>query len=224
MGFDNLSLEHSSTVDRVAEELRRALFDGEVEAGTPLREVALADAMGVGRSTIREALAVLVAEGLATREPNRGVHVTELDAASVRDLCLAREVLETAGVRRWGDASEAARAAVRVALTEFEGAARSKASPATLTAAHLAVHRAFVGLTESPRLLSQADALAMEVRLGLAKVDRVRRNAREQVASHRELVDLVEAGDPDAAVTALSEHLAHAEHSMRQALGLGSGS
>ena len=67
--FETLNLEHSSTVDRVAEELRRALFDGEVEAGTPLREVALADAMGVSRSTIREALGVLVAEGLATREP-----------------------------------------------------------------------------------------------------------------------------------------------------------
>jgi DNA-binding GntR family transcriptional regulator len=78
MPFDTLRLEHSSTVDRVAEELRRALFDGEVEAGTPLRELALADAMGVSRSTIREALAILVAEGLATREPNRGVHVTGL--------------------------------------------------------------------------------------------------------------------------------------------------
>ena len=67
--FQSLRLAHSSTVDRVAEELRRALFDGEVGAGTPLREVALADAMGVARSTIREALGVLVAEGLATRTP-----------------------------------------------------------------------------------------------------------------------------------------------------------
>ena len=85
--FGTLSLEHSSTVDRVAEELRRALFDGEVESGTPLREVALAESLGVSRSTIREALGVLVAEGLATREPNRGVHVTEPDPDSVRDVC-----------------------------------------------------------------------------------------------------------------------------------------
>ena len=101
--FETLNLEHSSTVDRVAEELRRALFDGEVEPGTPLREVALADAMGVSRSTIREALGVLVAEGLATREPNRGVHVTEPDPASVHDVSAARPVLEVAGVRRWAD-------------------------------------------------------------------------------------------------------------------------
>ncbi len=104
--FGTLNLEHASTVDRVVEELRRAVFDGELEAGTPLREVALADSLGVSRSTVREALAVLVGEGLATREPNRGVHVSEADPDSVRDVCRARSVLEVAGVRRWNDAPE----------------------------------------------------------------------------------------------------------------------
>jgi hypothetical protein len=51
--FGSLSLEHSSTVDRVADELRRAVFDGELESGTPLREVALAESLGVSRPTIR---------------------------------------------------------------------------------------------------------------------------------------------------------------------------
>ena len=74
---DALSLEHSSTVDRVADELRRAVFEGEIESGTPLREVALAESLGVSRPTLREALALLVAEGLATREPNRGVSVAQ---------------------------------------------------------------------------------------------------------------------------------------------------
>ena len=111
--FETLSLEHSSTVDRVADELRRALFDGEVEPGTPLRELALAEAMGVSRSTIREALGILVAEGLATREPNRGVHVTELDPVAVHDVSVARAVLEIAGVQRWGQAEERSREACR---------------------------------------------------------------------------------------------------------------
>lgn len=218
--FDSLSLEHSSTVDRVAEELRRALFDGEVEAGTPLREVALAEAMGVARSTVREALAALVAEGLATREPNRGVHVTELDPASVHDVCRTRSVIEVAGVRRWGRAGEQARDAVRRALADFADAADSDASPAELTAAHLAVHRAFVGLTESSRLTALADSLAAEVRLGLAKVDRIRRNSQQQVAAHRALVDLLERGDVDAAAEELEHHLEHAETSMLTALDL----
>ena len=45
-----------------------AIFDGDLESGTPLREVAIAASLGVSRPTVREALTVLVAEGLATRE------------------------------------------------------------------------------------------------------------------------------------------------------------
>lgn len=218
--FATLSLEHSSTVDRVADELRRALFDGEVTTGTPLREIALADAMGVSRSTIREALGVLVAEGLATREPNRGVFVTELDPSAVHDVGRARAVLEVAGVRRWADASEPARDALRAALADFETAAATRATPSELTAAHLAIHRALAGLTESPRLVALADALYAEIRLGLAKVDRIRRNAAEQVHSHRHLLAMLEAGDVEAAAAELEEHLAHAETSMLEALHL----
>ncbi len=218
--FGGLSLEHSSTVDRVVEELRRALFDGELEPGTALREVALAEAMGVSRSTVREALTVLVAEGLAVRAPNRGVHVTELDPDSVRDVSRARMVLETAGVRRWAEAGEESRDAVRQALVGFTTAAAQGASAAELTAAHLAIHRAFVGLTESPRLVAVADALSAEVRLALAKVDRIRRNPGEQVRSHRSLLNLLERGDVEAAATELEHHLEHAQTSMLEALHL----
>jgi len=218
--FESLNLEHSSTVDRVAGELRRALFDGEVEAGTPLREVALADAMKVSRSTIREALGVLVAEGLATREPNRGVHVTEPDPASVHDVSAARLVLEVAGVRHWLTATDAAREACHTALRQFADAADSGASPAELTATHLAVHRSFVALTGSTRLVSLAESLTSEIRLALAKVDRIRRNADDQVNAHAALVELLQTGDVEGAAAELERHLAHAETSMLDALDL----
>jgi DNA-binding GntR family transcriptional regulator len=218
--FETLSLEHSSTVDRVVEELRRALFDGEVQAGTPLREVALADAMGVSRSTIREALGVLVADGLATREPNRGVHVTELDPLAVHDVCEARAVLEVAGVRRWNAAREAARDDCRMAMRVFAEVAEGGASPSALTAAHLAIHRSFVGLTESTRLIALAESLTNEIRLALARVDRIRRNAVAQVHSHATLIDLLESGQVDAAADELAHHLAEAERSMLTALDL----
>jgi DNA-binding GntR family transcriptional regulator len=218
--FGSLSLEHVSTVDRVAEELRRALFDGEVGPGTALREVALAEAMGVSRSTVREALAVLVAEGLATREPNRGVHVTELDPDAVHDVVTARTVLEIAGVRRWRTAPQEARDAVRKAVADFDELAREGGTTAELTAAHLGVHQALVGLTGSSRLVAVAEALSAEVRLGMAKVDRIRRNAAEQVRSHRALLELLEQGELDAVATELEDHLAHGEDSMRQALDL----
>ena len=106
VAFDNLSLEHSSTVDRVADELRRALFDGELDAGHAAARGRAGRGHGSRALDDPRGPAVLVGEGLATREPNRGVHVTELDPDARRGRLPARTVLETAGVRRWAEASE----------------------------------------------------------------------------------------------------------------------
>jgi DNA-binding GntR family transcriptional regulator len=209
--FGSLHLEHSSTVDRVVEELRRAVFEGELEAGTPLREVALAGSLGVSRPTIREALGVLVAEGLATREPNRGVSVTSPDPGSVRDVCRARTVLEIAGVRHWPEADETDRKAVREALRAYEEAAEHSASYQVLNERHLAIHLSLVGLTGSPRLVAMAEALVGELRLALAQVDRQRQNAQAQVGSHASLLDLLEGDRIEDAVAGLEKHLAGAE-------------
>jgi DNA-binding GntR family transcriptional regulator len=217
--FTALRLQPVSTVDRVAEELRRSLFDGELGPGTPLREVALADALGVSRSTVREALAILVAEGVADRVPNKGTQVRRLDPEQVRDVCRARTVIETAGVRRWDEASEQARDEVRRTLAAYSRLRGSDCTTAEFTAAHLAIHRALAGLTGSARLVSTVEALHSEVRLALAHVDRARGNAAEQVHSHSHLLELMEEGRLDEAAAELTAHLSEAEDSMIDEVG-----
>jgi len=216
--FAHLHVEPVSVVDRVADELRRALFDGELDPGTPLREVALAESLGVARSTVREALGHLVAEGLADRVPNKGTAVHELSPEEIRDVCRARSVLETAGVRRWDDASEEAKDAVRSALTDFGRLAGTAATAQELTAAHLEIHRALTGLTESPRLIAAAESLYAEIRLALASLDRARGNVREQAHAHGDLVRLLEGGHLAEAEATLAEHLAGAERSLVESL------
>ena len=213
-------VEHASTADRVTQELRRAVFDGELESGTPLRELALAESLGVSRPTVREALTVLVAEGLATREPHRGVSVATPQAASVRDVCRARWVLEGAGVRRWAEADPDQRAAVHEALDAYTAAVRAGGTYQELNARHLAFHVSLVGLAGSTRLVQMADGLMDELKLALAQVERISRNAHDQADSHTALVRLLESGDLPAAAGFLRDHLEHAEAEIIQALGL----
>ncbi|GAA2149564.1 GntR family transcriptional regulator [Nocardioides koreensis] len=218
--FGTLRLEHSSTVDRAVQELRRAMFEGELGSGTPLREVALADSLGVSRPTVREALSVLVAEKLAVREPNRGVAVASPSPDSIRDVCRARAVLEGAGVRRWPVASEELQAQVRAGLADYTAAVRAGGTYQELNERHLAFHVSLVGLTGSARLVHMAEALVFELRLALAQVDRIRRNAHDEVDSHTRLLQLLEGGDVDAASAYLGQHLAAAEKSLLDALDL----
>jgi DNA-binding GntR family transcriptional regulator len=219
--FGTLHLEEPhSTVERVADELRRAVFDGELESGTPLREVALAESLGVSRPTVREALTMLVAEGLATREPNRGVSIAAPEAGSVRDVCRARRVLEGSGVRRWPEANDEERDRVRSTLDAYIAAVHADATYQELNERHLAFHVSLVGLTGSERLVAMAETLAVELRLALAQVERIRRNAHDQADSHAALVRLLEDGDIDGASVFLDRHLADAETSIIDALQL----
>jgi DNA-binding GntR family transcriptional regulator len=218
--FGTLHLEHASTVDRVAEELRRAIFDGELESGTPLRELAIAGSLGVSRPTVREALTVLVAEGLATREPNRGVSIATPQAESVRDVCAARLVLEGAGIRRWREATDEQRARVRETLDAYITAIHADASYQELNERHLAFHVSLVELTGSPRLVAMQENLVVELKLALAQVDRIQRNAHDQADTHAALVRLLERDEIGAAHEFLVQHLADAQEEIIEALGL----
>ena len=188
----------------MAEAVREMLFAGELAPGEPLREAALAETFDVARSTVREALQVLATEGLVTRFPNRGVVVTALTDADVDEIFAARLVLETAGVR--AGASGADLRPVAKALSDYADTAEA-GTRADVTHAHLEFHNSLVGLLGNQRLLASAHALTADLRLGLASVERARRNAKDQVTDHRRLLRLIRSRDEAAAVAELQRHL-----------------
>ena len=85
----SVSIRHA-----VSKSVRSALREGHFKPGENLSEVALAARFQVSRGPIREALLVLVEEGLLTHSPNRGfsvVALTQEDLAHIRDLRLILE-------------------------------------------------------------------------------------------------------------------------------------
>jgi DNA-binding GntR family transcriptional regulator len=57
------AVERRSTTEQVLVELRAAIVLGRIGPREPLREAALATALGTGRSSVREAIRHLVQEG-----------------------------------------------------------------------------------------------------------------------------------------------------------------
>lgn len=71
----------------------------ELAPGTRLHEVELAASLEVSRTPLREALRMLLAEGLVQQLPTGGVVVAPLDPAQMRDLYVVRAALEGVAAR-----------------------------------------------------------------------------------------------------------------------------
>ena len=78
-----ISLAPRALYEEVAELIRQRIFRRELEPGSWIDEVKLAQEYGISRTPLREALKVLAAEGMVTMKVRRGAYVTEV---SERDL------------------------------------------------------------------------------------------------------------------------------------------
>jgi DNA-binding GntR family transcriptional regulator len=65
--------------------IRKLIFDGYLRPGARVHQDDVAQALGISRIPVREALIALEQQGWVTLEPNRGAFVAPLDAQAVRD-------------------------------------------------------------------------------------------------------------------------------------------
>jgi len=89
-----MAIEYKTRTQLVVEMLREKILSGEISAGQPLRQAALADELNVSRIPVREALLQLEAEGLVTFEAHKGASATELNLDQVDELFELRAMLE----------------------------------------------------------------------------------------------------------------------------------
>ena len=73
-----LTLTPRALYEEVAELLRQRIFSRELEPGSWIDELKIAEEYGISRTPLREALKVLAAEGLVTMKVRRGAYVTEV--------------------------------------------------------------------------------------------------------------------------------------------------
>lgn len=74
--------------------LRAAIVEGRVPGGTVLRQEALAEAFGVSRMPVREALRQLEAQALIEFSPHKGAVVANISAQDAIDAFVIRRALE----------------------------------------------------------------------------------------------------------------------------------
>jgi GntR family transcriptional regulator, trigonelline degradation regulator len=194
---------------RVLDNLRQAILDRKLAPGQRLIERELVELTGVSRTSIREALRELAAEGLVTTIPNKGTIVAQVSVEEARQLYQVRSTLEGLAGRLFVEnATDAQRRALVTSFRAVERAA-SKDSAIWLAAKDKFYDILFVGGgNEALRSISnQLHARINLLRsLSLTKPGR----AAEAVAELADVVAAVAANDAEAAAKACSRHVDNA--------------
>src|ERR671916_2913622 len=89
-----------TTSEEVASRLREEILRGDLEPGRRLRQGEVAERFGVSTTPVREAFALLQAQGLVRVDPHKGAIVFHPTAEDLRHLYEIREALEVLAIEK----------------------------------------------------------------------------------------------------------------------------
>ena len=82
-------------VDQAYETIRKDIFDGVYQPGEKLRTREISERLGMSRTPVVSAVNRLVAQGIATDIPHRGVVVSQMTPSHIRDFLDMRRMMES---------------------------------------------------------------------------------------------------------------------------------
>lgn len=206
----------------LAEQAAEALLDrirsGEWALGQKLPgETTLAPQLGVGRSTVREAIRQLAGRGVLATRQGAGVFVTALDQPETWDRLIHRAAIAAVIEARTAIEVEASALAAerRTAddLRALNAAMAHRAAHRTDLEEHvdadLAVHRAIVGAAHNPILAELFDGFVPRNRQAMIELLRIGGGFGSDAdqLTHARIVEAIEAGDAEAAASLTRAHL-----------------
>ena len=202
-----MTLTPKALYEQVAEQLRQRIFQRELEPGSWIDELKIAEQMGISRTPLREAIKVLAAEGLVTMKVRRGAYVTEMSDKDLRDVYHLLALLESDAA-----AVVAGRATVQqlqALQTLHEELERSVHDRDQFFAVNERFHMQLLALADN----RWRDQLVADLRkvMKLNRHNSLLKQGRiaESLQEHRTIMQALHARQPETARQALQAHFAH---------------
>ncbi|MFF3517757.1 GntR family transcriptional regulator [Streptomyces sp. NPDC004393] len=215
----DLTGEELSLAERAYRAIRDRLVMLEIRPGAPINEEQLAQALGVGRTPVREALKRLQYERLITTYPRRGTFATDVNITDLAHISEVRQELEPlAAAQAARRATATDRTALRALRRQLAAADPRRQDAVDLMHLDLQVHRAIYAATHNPYLedtLIRHDNLA--TRIWCLFVDRLSDMAGH-VGEHGPLIEAIVAGHPEKAARLARSHVEGFERAVREAI------
>jgi DNA-binding GntR family transcriptional regulator len=197
--------------EQVLDVLRQAILDFRLKPGQRLIERELIEQIGVSRTTIREVLRELAAEGLVTTIPQKGAIVVVPTAEEAAEVYEVRAALEALAARRFVTrASDAEVGELRAAFAEVEAVTHDGGDIHAMLGAKDRFYDVLLRGAGNGSIRSILGGLQARVRMLRAGSLSEPGRPERAVAEIRAMVEAIEARDADAAAQAAADHVERA--------------
>lgn len=191
--------------------IAQEIFNGNLNANTPLSEIELTSNLKSSRTPVREALVALEQDGLITRIRNRGWFVVEISTRDIEEIFELRILMETHALKtaykivpseEWKD------------LKERIESLNEKSSPEEYFVTDRDLHNRIIRYCGNKRLVDFIRQLNMQIEhlrvISSQKPERLKISRLE----HLEIIEAIEKQDLKEALTLLTGHIEHVRDSV----------
>jgi DNA-binding GntR family transcriptional regulator len=207
-----------SLVDDAILVLRESILDGSIPPSGRIRLTTVADQLNMSPIPVREALRILMQEGLVELIPRRGYRVRPVSLEDLADTYLVRKHLDSFAVRQAVGRIETREIDRLEGLLVLLGQAAEANDQARRRVLHREVHFGLYEAAGSPWLLRLLSTLWENSDRYQRLSSRVRGSASSFVEEHGRILRAVRDRDPDSAEARMREHLQRTEDSVRGVL------
>ncbi|NED09946.1 GntR family transcriptional regulator [Streptomyces sp. SID9124] len=193
--------------ERVYAHVKDAVLDRRYEGGTLLTEGGLAEAVGVSRTPVREALLRLEVEGLIKLYPKKGALVLAVSAQEIADVVETRLLVEEFAARKAVPASPQLISRLE-GLLEEQRRFSEAGDLATVSVKDRCFHAEIVRHAGNEILSRLYDQLRdRQLRMGVAVMEAHPDRIAANIAEHSELLEAIRAGDAEGAAQVVRRHV-----------------
>ncbi|MCH0540425.1 GntR family transcriptional regulator [Streptomyces sp. MUM 203J] len=193
--------------DRVYAHVKEAVLDRRYEGGTLLTEGELAQAVGVSRTPVREALLKLEMEGLLKLYPKKGALVLAVSAQEISDVVETRLLVEEYAVRKCVPVTVRLVARLEELLDEQRRRAR-EGDLRAVAVADRCFHAEIVRQAGNQILARLYDQMRdRQLRMGVAVMEAHPDRVAKNIVEHAEILEVLRAGDAEGAARWVHDHV-----------------
>lgn len=193
--------------DIVFQKLRESIITGQLKPGDRLMEIKLANAMGVSRTPVREAIRKLQSEGLVIMNARRGAVVAPINEQDMREILEIRKALESLACQLVAVKATKENIEELRSINNVMRKAIDDGDISTITEQDVCFHETITELAANNHLASMLDQIKEHLYRYRLEFIKELKNKYVLAEEHDKIIDAIESKNPKTAGREIEKHI-----------------